>query len=142
MIDQLLFPIHLASTAVMTGVIWFVQLIHYPWFHDVPADRFTAYHAKYTRAVGMIVGPAMTIEFATALALLFFSDASLRLMYATGLGLLIVIWLSTALLQVPCHTRLAGGYDERIHRKLVSTNWIRTAGWSARLVLLLYLSLG
>jgi hypothetical protein len=49
-----------------------------------------------------------------------------------GIALVIAIWLSTALLQVPCHNRLMEGFDEVIYRKLVNTNWIRTVFWSAR----------
>jgi hypothetical protein len=48
--------------------------------------------------------------------------------------LVVVIWFSTFLLQVPCHTRLSQGFDAQIHAQLVSTNWIRTLAWSARAV--------
>jgi hypothetical protein len=54
----------------------------------------------------------------------------------TGLALLAVVWASTWLVQVPCHTRLAGGFDAAAHGRLVATNWIRTVGWSARTALL------
>ena len=36
---------------------------------------------------------------------------------------------STALLQVPCHTILAQGFDAGAHARLVRTNWIRTCCW-------------
>jgi len=121
----------------MTVVIWFVQLIHYRWFHDVPAASFKPYHHKYTGTVGLIVGPAMLLEFATALYLLFLSSGSPRGIYIAGMALLLVVWISTALFQVPCHARLANGYDAAVHRKLLRTNWIRTFGWTARLVLII-----
>ena len=54
--------------------------------------------------------------------------------------LLALIWLSTALLQMPRHRRLEGGYDEKTHHTLVLTNWIRTAGWSARSIILLVIA--
>jgi len=134
---EVIYDIHLASTAIMTGVIWFVQLIHYRWFHDVPSASFTSYHHKYTATVGLIVGPAMMAEFTSALYLLFFSTGAVRTMYIIGMALIIIIWLSTALFQVPCHNKLASGYDPVVHRKLVRTNWIRTIGWTARLVLII-----
>jgi hypothetical protein len=40
---------------------------------------------------------------------------------------------------VPLHAKLGHGRDEAALRKLVSTNWIRTAAWSARLPLALML---
>ena len=53
-------------------------------------------------------------------------------------GLIFVIWLSTAILQVPLHRKLElGGYDARVIRRLVATNWLRTLAWSARAVLVL-----
>ena len=56
-----------------------------------------------------------------------------------GLFLLLVIWLSTALLQVPCHNRLVNGFDPKIHHRLVKTNWIRTVAWSLRAIIALNL---
>ncbi|MGI9470789.1 MAG: hypothetical protein ACR2NZ_04615, partial [Rubripirellula sp.] len=50
----------------------------------------------------------------------------------TGLVLIVLIWLSTAFLQVPCHQQLSNGFDEAAYRRLVSSNWIRTALWTAR----------
>ena len=34
---------------------------------------------------------------------------------------------------MPCHARLSLGWDEQVHARLVATNWIRTALWTARL---------
>ena len=42
-------------------------------------------------------------------------------------GLVAVNWHSTALIQVPLHRRLAGGFDPSAARRLVVTNWWRTA---------------
>ena len=53
--------------------------------------------------------------------------------------LLIGIWSSTLILQVPYHEKLGSGFDNEIHNLLVNTNWIRTFCWSLRgfLVLLM-----
>jgi hypothetical protein len=56
-----------------------------------------------------------------------------------GLGLLLLIWISTILLQVPQHRRLQAGFDPAVHRRLVSTNWLRTIFWSARAAIALAL---
>lgn len=129
-----LFPIHIAVTAIMTGIIWFVQTIHYPWFHDVPAEKFRAYHQRYTDRMGRLVGPIMLIELATGVMLAWKYGGTVMMLNLAGI---MALWLSTFILQVPCHNRLSAGYDADIHRRLVSTNWIRTIIWSARLLLLI-----
>jgi hypothetical protein len=54
-----------------------------------------------------------------------------------------VIWCSTAWLQVPCHNRLAAGFDAACCRSLCRGNWIRTIAWSVRgVIVLLMLAMG
>jgi hypothetical protein len=43
-----------------------------------------------------------------------------------------VVWLSTLILQVPIHKCLQNGKDDVLIRRLVATNWIRTAAWSLK----------
>jgi len=123
---------HAGVTWFMAGVIWIVQVVHYPLFAGVGADGFADYERAHKRRITYIVAPAMFAELGLAIALLLVLDgAALRLAQA-GLALLAVNWISTFAVQVPAHTSLAGGFDERAHRRLLSTNWIRTACWSAR----------
>ena len=49
-----------------------------------------------------------------------------------GLVLLALVHVSTVSLQVPAHRRLASGFDDAVAKRLVRSNWIRTAGWTAR----------
>jgi len=42
-----------------------------------------------------------------------------------------VIALVTVTVSVPLHTRLGDGYDDGLARRLISTNWWRTAAWTA-----------
>jgi len=46
----------------------------------------------------------------------------------------LIVWLSTFALQVPIHNRLKAGKEDREIRHLVATNWIRTAAWSLKAV--------
>lgn len=57
---------NLAATLTMFGVIWLVQLVHYPLFAGVGADGFTAYEATHQTRITWIVFPAMALELATA----------------------------------------------------------------------------
>lgn len=128
--------IHAASTLMLTGLIWMVQLVHYPLFALVGKDAFCAYASDHVRRITWVVGPLMIIEGLSAVSLLLVMDAGWpRLLAATGLVLLLVIWTSTIVLQVPCHHRLCRAFNLSIHRRLVATNWIRTLTWSARGVL-------
>lgn len=47
-------------------------------------------------------------------------------------GLLLVVWGSTGLLQVPAHDALFVGFSPAVHRRLVNSNWLRTIAWTAR----------
>ncbi|MGI4755977.1 MAG: hypothetical protein ACRYGF_03920 [Janthinobacterium lividum] len=54
-----------------------------------------------------------------------------------GAALVGVIWLSTALLQVPLHNRLQARHSVADAKRLVATNWVRTVAWSIRAALVL-----
>ena len=123
---------HAFATLFMTGLIWFVQVVHYPLFDRVGKSGFAEYERQHTRRTGWVVGGPMLLDMALAL-LLAWSPGGLPAW--CGLGLLGVVWLSTALGQVPAHLRLEQGFDAGAHRRLVRGNWIRTIGWSLRGVL-------
>lgn len=125
--------IHAAATLMMAGLIWFVQLVHYPMLGRY--ERFTDAHREHMRRTTWVVAPLMTAEALSAvmLAVLCWSGPG-RGVTLAGLGLLAMVWGSTVFVQVPCHARLRHGNDEATLRRLVRTNWVRTAGWSARSV--------
>ena len=130
---------HTAATLYMTGVIWMVQLVHYPLFAEVGPERFADYERLHQLRISAVVMPPMLIELVTAYLLATAWPGPGRWAAWTGLGLLAVIWLSTFLLQVPRHEALAAGFDEATIRSLVLTNWLRTLAWTARAGLVLWL---
>ncbi len=133
--------VNLAATFVMVGIIWFVQIVHYPLFSRVGAAGFPAYSGAHSRLTGLVVGPPMLAEAATAVALVLGPPAGVPLwLAATGLALLAVIWLSTAVWQSPRHRELGGGFDPASYRFLVASNWLRTACWSARGLVVLWMA--
>jgi hypothetical protein len=130
--------LQVASTWTMVGVIWFVQVVHYPLMGQVGEEGFPGYAKAHARRTTWVVAPPMLIEAATALMLAIRPPEFLGIREAWAcLSLLLVVWISTAILQVPRHGRLAGGFDPRVHRTLVATNWIRTLAWTARGILLI-----
>ena len=58
--------LHAAATVFMTGLIWFVQVVHYPLFSAVGRDRFSEYEGRHSRLTGRVVGAPMLLELATA----------------------------------------------------------------------------
>lgn len=135
---QLIWIGHLAGTLYMTGLIWFVQCVHYPLMGRVATERYVDYQESHMRRTGWVVAPAMLLEAFTAAALLYVRPDILSFAMAlTNFGMLLLIWVSTAALQVPCHNRLVRGFDPVMHGRLVRSNWIRTILWTARAILLL-----
>ena len=134
---------HTVATGVMMGVIWTVQLVHYPLFLRVPPEAFPAYEREHMRRIGAIVGPAMIIELITAAWIAADPPAGIGAEVAwAGAALVAVNWASTALVQGPTHVRLAEGFDARRIRFLVRSNWVRTIAWSARGLIAAIMALG
>ena len=139
MVDSLLL-LHTAATLYMTGLIWFVQVVHYPLFLEIDGDAFRQYSASNQRRTALVVAPAMLLEAVTAIGLVaLFPAGPERVAAWVGLGLLSAIWLSTAFVQVPLHRRLLGGYDRHTIEQLIHSNWFRTFAWTLRAVLALWL---
>ncbi|HQU81767.1 MAG TPA: hypothetical protein PKY59_01495 [Pyrinomonadaceae bacterium] len=128
------------STFYLTGLIWTIQLVQYPFFSYFKDSSFTKYHDDYRFWITPVVAPAMLAELFTAIFLMLFppSEIDYKLLIF-GFVLVAVIWISTFFLQVPMHEKLAAGFDENAHKILVNTNWIRTFTWSLRSVLMIYL---
>ncbi|MEZ4460651.1 MAG: hypothetical protein R3E66_13165 [bacterium] len=124
---------HFAATCVMTGLIWFVQVVHYPLFASVGREAFAAYQAQHVRLTTYVVGPPMLIEATTGVYLVS-QAAALPNQWAfwAGMVLLGVVWVATAAFSVPAHGRLEAGFDAKVHARLVWTNWVRTLAWTAR----------
>lgn len=128
--------IHAAATWFLTGLIWMVQVVHYPLFARVGAQGYRDYQLAHQALISLIVGPAMLVEAGAAVLLMLAKRDAWTM---TAAGLLVVIWLSTAFLQVPMHNALSHGFDAEAHTRLVQTNWLRTIAWTLRGAIALYL---
>jgi len=127
----------LAATWAMTGLIWTIQLVHYPIFDAVePGDANAGWQRfahRHTRSISWVVGPFMLVEGVTGLWIAADPPGDIgRLLPLLALVLMGVSYGTTALVSAPLHGRLADAYDPVLHRRLLTTNWIRTAAWSLR----------
>lgn len=131
--QQFVLATHAFSTLCMTGLIWFVQIVHYPMFSLVGAEQFEEYERVHQRLTTWIVAPLMLVELTTTLALIAMRPTGLSSTSLwIGLVLVGIIWLSTAFVQVPAHNELRTGFTDAVHQKLINTNWARTIAWTAR----------
>ncbi len=136
--SQRILIINVAATLFMVGLIWIIQIVHYPLFDGVGAAGFTSYQQRHQSQITLIVAPVMLTELVTAILLLLAPPLGVpKPSILASIGLLVLIWLSTAFIQVPCHERLVTGFDADTYRWLVQSNWIRTLAWTARGLLVL-----
>ncbi|RYU80135.1 hypothetical protein [Hymenobacter persicinus] len=127
--------LNLALAAYLTGVIWTVQLVHYPGFARAARDTFADFHRQHSRQISWVVIAPMVLELGLAGALAWLG-AELGAVRWWALALVLLIWAATFFITVPFHHRLAQGYDYVAIDGLVRTNWVRTLAWTARAGLL------
>jgi len=133
MTDSWVLVVQFAATWTMVGVIWFVQVVHYPLFARVDGPGSGEYAVENQRRTSWVVGLPMAAEGLTALWLVASPPDGLgRVLPIVGLALLAVVLGSTVLLQVPAHAQLVDGHDASTVSRMVAGNWIRTVGWTAR----------
>ena len=126
---------HLIFTSIMTGVIWVIQIVHYPSFHFIEKELYTAFQKFHMNKISIIVIPIMLAELITGIML--FLDKSSKSPFLTiSIIILVLIWLITGVFFSKAHNELIAGYQELVVNQLVAMNWIRTLLWTLRLLLL------
>ena len=125
----------------MAGLIWFVQIVHYPLFETVK-DVSGEYYRRHSKKTTLVVAAPMLVQMGCAIWLALqpgdYSATAMRVL----LGVVILVWLATFTLSVPQHNVLANGYNATAVQKLVGTNWIRTVLWSGHAAGLLWIVAG
>lgn len=134
---NLFFLVNSACSLFLCGLIWLVQLVHYPSFHFADEARFKEFHTFHSQRISIIVIPVMIIELITSGVLWWNYPASN--LYSIGFYLVILIWASTAIFSVPTHNKLQDGKNTTVINSLVNTNWIRTILWTLKALLVIYL---
>ncbi|MCC5021401.1 MAG: 7-cyano-7-deazaguanine synthase QueC [Candidatus Synoicihabitans palmerolidicus] len=130
----------LGCTWALVGLIWVVQLVIYPMLAKVASTGWIAWHREYMRRIGWVVAPLMLGEISAGAVWLWVAPEAGWAW--VGAGLIAVIWVSTALVQVPLHRRLGDGFEAKLVSRLVTSNWVRTAAWTLRGGLLVALTTG
>jgi hypothetical protein len=117
------------SASAMAGIIWYVQLVHYPLFAEVGEEAWFTYHVDHERRTGWVVAPLMIVELGTAVGIVVLGGHGLLAL--AGLLLAAATWVLTFTLAVPLHRRLNATRETATMARLVEINWLRTAAWTA-----------
>lgn len=127
---------HLAATLFMCGLIWTIQIVHYPIFDRIAADGFAEFSKVHSGRISALLIVPWSVEIVTTIALVVSPPPGVA-GWLPWLGLILTTGLIalTGLVSAPLHSRLGAGFAGDLHRALVATNWFRTALWSARGVL-------
>lgn len=133
--SEIILLANFVAATVMTGVIWFVQWVHYPLLASVPVDRAVETAIKHQRSTGQVLAIPMAVEGFTTLGLLISRPEGVQIIWPwIGAVLLAVALGSTVILSVPLHAKMVANPTAEVGRRLVVTNWPRTIAWSARAV--------
>jgi archaellum biogenesis protein FlaJ (TadC family) len=131
--DLWLLLVHLLATAALAGLIWTIQVVHYPLFDRVGIEGFIDYHHAHSFRISLLVGPLMGIELVAAVGIVWKRPTGVSAAISiVGLLLLGLVHLCTVFGSVPSHNKLGRGFNKEAYQQLVNTNWIRTFGWTLR----------
>ncbi|MBY0515518.1 MAG: hypothetical protein K2P81_01325 [Bacteriovoracaceae bacterium] len=123
--------IHFFASTAMMGLIWLVQLVHYPAFRFVDEKDYISFALFHTTQITWVVAPLMIAELFSAFLMSFDSSVTLWVKIVSIICL-VAIWLSTVFFQIPQHSVLALGKNLEAIENLVTTNWIRTIAWTIK----------
>jgi hypothetical protein len=127
-----------AATWYMAGLIWLIQLVHYPMLQFLDRASFKSSHKFHSTRITFVVMPAMLLELVLSADILW-KRGPRNVPALLGFGLVLLIWLTTFFVLVPLHERLqTEGFQPAVHVALCRWNWVRTFAWSARGVLLAF----
>ena len=130
----ILLMIHLISTSLMVGIIWVIQVVHYPSFHFIGNSRYISFQKFHMERISYIVIPVMLVESISGFLLIY---DELNLILLISMVLLLSIWMLTVFFFASVHQKLVGGYQVGMVAKLVKINWVRTLFWTLRLLFLI-----
>ena len=133
--QHVIFISHLTLTSIMVGLIWVIQLVHYPTFHFIDKNLYSSFQKFHMNSISLIVIPVMVLELATGVLLLV--GNSKNFLIIISFIILILIWAITGVFFSGAHGKLITGYDALVVDELVSMNWVRTILWTLKMLLLL-----
>lgn len=128
--------VHAAAAWFLAGLVWTVQVVHYPLFDAVARDRFVAYESAHSTRITAVLAVPWAVQGVTTAWLLLAPPAGVPVVLVGASAVTAAApVLVTIVMSVPAHRILGRGFDAAAHARLVGTNWLRTAAWTAHAVL-------
>ncbi len=124
--------IYSGSTYFMMGLIWLIQLVHYPSYRYIGEKEFFSFQQFHVQTITLIVGPVMILEL-MSLVFLLIQNWGIHLWWQFFMTL--GIWISTIVFSIPCHEQLKTKKDFHLIKRLIQTNWPRTILWTGKSIL-------
>lgn len=132
-----LFVVHVVFSLYFLGLIWFVQLVHYPIFLFLDYKASENPYIFQRSRTGIVVIPPMIFELVSVALLIFLPYPNFNVVL-TLLILTLLIWITTFTVQVPCHNLLKKEINKDVIARLIWTNWIRTGLWTVKAVYIFF----
>lgn len=132
----MIYLLHFAFTWFLIGLSWFVLVVHYPLFQEIPQNSFASY-VHITRKKNLFVVLFPIFFEALSGVLIFFKDRESSLFF-TSLIILAFIWISM-FFSFRNLLQLEKRKTEKLIYSLLSIHLIRTLSWSFRGAILLLL---
>ena len=132
--------INLAVAAYLAGLFWYLQIVHYPLFTYIDKKSFIEYNIYHQKKSAYIIFIPMLLEGAFSILFAFDSPYNIPPMIPfLCLCLSTSMWLVTFSHIAPLQDKLTtDGLDKETVEKLIQMNWMRTIGWTVKILLLVY----
>ena len=95
--------LQIAVTGYLVGLIWLIQLIHYPAFRHVDSSSWGQFHQTHSAVMGLLAGGPMIISLLVGVWLAYTAGDARQYVV---LGCEVLAWIVTFGRSVPEHTRL------------------------------------
>ena len=97
--------LHAIVTFLLTGLIWVIQLVHYPMFQFLDSQAYSKAMSFHQQRISIIVVPLMLFELLSGVYLAHAQWSSLARFHSINIALIVIIWIHTFGLMVPFHKK-------------------------------------
>ena len=127
--------LHAIVTFLLTGLIWVIQLVHYPMFQFLDSQAYSKAMSFHQQRISIIVVPLMLFELLSGVYLAHAQWSSLARFHSINIALIVIIWIHTFGLMVPFHKNIPIQPNHELLKKTLCHHWIRTLSWSVKSIL-------
>lgn len=144
MIEGISFYIHLFITIWLTGLIWYVQIVHYPLYKLVSQEDWLEYEKAHVRRTKWVTFYPMLVEALTGVLTLYMwysKNMAIEILLLMGINGILALstWITTFTIQYPLHMQLCQAYNLVYIQRLINSNWLRVFIWTLRSILVIIL---